>query len=172
VVRVFNIKPQTRRLNARALLGLLKFIKLKSILQIIITNWIHVVGFLITTYFSLILFEILGIGDGYDWRQLIFYLIISVPFLFVTFGLPVLAGFYIVIAILDFLAFKYTKLRINRILQFEWFLLVIPFVYWAFLYEYWLWITLSVSFFFTQMMRKGMIKNIIELKISNETIAQ
>jgi hypothetical protein len=31
--------------------------------QIILTNWVHLVGFYLTTYFSFILFSILGIED-------------------------------------------------------------------------------------------------------------
>jgi len=153
-------------------LGYPKFKKVRSILKITATNWVHVVGFLVTTYLSLILFKLLGIGDGYEWRQLIFIGLFSVPFLFITFGLPILAGFYLVIVALDFLAFKFIKLKTKRILQLEWFLLIIPFIYWAFLYEYWLWITLSVSFYFTQVLRIEMINKIEVINLNEESIAQ
>jgi hypothetical protein len=144
----------------------------KSILKITATNWVHVAGFLVTTYLSLILFKLLGIGDGYEWRQLIFLGILSVPFLFITFGLPILAGFYLVLVAFDFLAFKAIKLKTKRILQLEWFLIIIPFIYWAFLYEYWLWITLSVSFYFTQILRIDMINKIQGINLNEESIAQ
>lgn len=124
-------------------------------LNIIKTNWVHFVGFYITSYISIILFKLLGIdGVNESWMQTILLNFIMVLFLFFTYGLIIILSFFLAITILDLVAFHFTKLKVIEILIIEWLLIISPFIYWAFKYEYWLWICLSISFLCTQYIRK------------------
>ncbi len=124
-------------------------------LNIIKTNWVHFVGFYITSYISIILFKLLGIeGVNESWTQTILLNFIMVLFLFFTYGLIIILSFFLAIIMLDLLAFRLTKLKVIEILIIEWLLIISPFIYWALKYEYWLWICLSISFLCTQYIRK------------------
>ncbi|GEM_PF-5406779 len=136
--------------------------RLKQTLKIISTNWVHLVGFYVTTYFSLILFNSLGL-ETYateTWNQTLFLNLIMIPFLFFTYGLMFIGGFFGTMILIDSIGFNLTKTKTNLILFLEWIIIIPPFVTWAFEYDYWLWLTLIVSFGFTQWIRKSKIENI------------
>lgn len=131
-------------------------------LNIIKTNWVHFVGFYITSYVSIILFKLLGIdGVNESWMQTIFLNFIMVLFLFFTYGLIIILSFFLAIIILDMLSFRLTNLKVIEVLIIEWLLIISPFIYWAFKYEYWLWICLSISFLCTQFIRKKWLDEVV-----------
>jgi hypothetical protein len=136
--------------------------RIKMTFQIILTNWVHLVGFYLTTYLSLILFKILGIEDFTDdnWSVILFFSPLTIPILFFTYGLIIIGCFYISIAILDSIAFNLIKEKTGVILFLEWIMIIPLFVMWAFEYEYWLWLTLIFSFLVTQWIRKSKIEKI------------
>jgi hypothetical protein len=138
--------------------------KIKRLLKIISTNWIHLVGFYITTYLSLILFKLIGLETSDSWESLLLTSIFSILLLFIIYGPMIIGGFYSAIFIMDIVAFSWTNNWRREILIIEWIIISIPFIYWAFENEYWLWITLSVSLLTTQMVRLRRIKE-IEIKI-------
>ncbi|QHL86835.1 hypothetical protein GU926_05035 [Nibribacter ruber] len=72
-----------------------------------------------------------------------------------------MAGFFSALALLDVFCFSFIKNKIKTILLIEWIIIVPIFIYWAFEYEYWLWITLAISFFVTQQLRDKKIKKIV-----------
>lgn len=134
----------------------------KKSLLIISTNWIHIVGFYLTTYISLIVFKLIGFEDSKTegWNQILFHNILSIPILFMTYGILIILGFYISIIILDLVTINRTKEKIKVILIIEYLLIVPIFLNWALEYEYWLWIPLSISFLITQLMREKRIDGI------------
>lgn len=127
--------------------------------RILATNWIHIVGFYISLYVFGIICKAIGLDrfsyDSWDW-QLVRSLW-TIPLLFLIYGLPFIGGFYLVQLFLDFMLFRFSRLRPWGILLLEWLLIVPVFIYWAFLYEYWAWIVLSLSFLATQAIRKRWI---------------
>jgi hypothetical protein len=131
---------------------------MKRLAKILRTNWIHLLGFYVTTYFSIVLFHYLEIrrfqGDS---PNSIFLLTFSIPMLFFTYGLVFLVSFYALIIFFDLIAFHFTKLSTKSIMLLEWALIIPPFIYWAFKEEYWLWLVLVTSLLLTQLIRIKMI---------------
>jgi hypothetical protein len=131
---------------------------MKRLAKILRTNWIHLLGFYVTTYFSIVLFHYLGSGRfRSDLPNSIYLLTFSIPMLFFTYGLVFLASFYTLIIFLDLIAFHFTKLSTKSIMLLEWGLIIPPFIYWAFTEEYWLWLVLVTSLLVTQLIRIRMI---------------
>lgn len=137
-------------------------IRLKRTFHIILTNWIHLVGFYLTTYLSYMLFKILGFEDfTYEnWNDILFLSPLTIPLLFFTYGLFIIGWFYLLVVSLDSIAFNLIKEGTALILFFEWIMIIPLFLMWAFEYEYWLWLTLIFSFLVTQWIRKSMIEKI------------
>lgn len=131
-------------------------------LSTIKTNWIHIFGFYASTYAALIIFRLLGIARySYEsWNSTLFLNLLTIPLLFFTYGLVILFGFYLIIILLDLLAFRFIRAKVGYILIFEWLLIIPPFIYWAFKYDYWLWIFLATSFLCTQFIRKRKLDKI------------
>jgi hypothetical protein len=138
------------------------------LLKIISTNWTHLVGFYLTTYLSFILFKIIGLGDDYEWDTLWFGFI-SAGLLFIVYGLDILGYFILTILTMDIISFSWTNKWIKETLIIQWIIISTPFIYWAFEYQYWLWITLSISLLITQMIRRKKIE-IINKKTGTVTL--
>jgi hypothetical protein len=138
------------------------------LLKIISTNWTHLVGFYLTTYLSFILFKIIGLGDDYEWDTLWFGFI-SAGLLFIVYGLDILGYFVLTILTMDIISFSWTNKWIKETLIIQWIIISTPFIYWAFEYQYWLWITLSISLLITQMIRRKKIE-IINKKTGTVTL--
>jgi hypothetical protein len=136
--------------------------KLKDTFKILATNWVHFVGFYVTTYVSLILFKLIGLDgtENDEWSTILFLSLLTIPLLFFVYGLRIIGGFFAAIVLLDIIGFNLKPARIKLILFLEWVLIIPPFINWAFEYDYWLWITLSISFLTTQLLRKKAIENI------------
>jgi len=136
-------------------------VKMKAVLKIYSTNWIHLVGFLSGSYIYLairnIFFPERTTNTFEDWLTGILML----PVFFLTYGLVFLLAFVAIMFILDTLFFINNKEHILRLLFWQWFIIVLQPITWAFEYRYWLWIVLSVTFFITQYIRSKKIKNII-----------
>ena len=135
---------------------------MKRQLAIIKTNWIHLPGFYVSTYFSIIIFQLLGLDryQGHSWLNTLLMNIIAIPFLFFTYGLMFIVSFYVLITLLDFIAFRFTKFKVVTIMVIEWIIIIPPFIYWAFKEEYWLWLVLISSLFCTQIIRTKCIESI------------
>ena len=128
---------------------------IKGILKIISTNWIHLVGFYITTYLTLVIGEIFNPTEG--WEPIIVTGFLAAFMLFALYGYAIIGWFYLAILIMDMAAFGWKSRWTKEILIVEWVIISAPFVYWAFKYEYWLWLALSMSLLATQMLRKRSI---------------
>jgi hypothetical protein len=142
--------------------------KLKNTSKILATNWIHFVGFYVTTYLSLILFKLIGLEgtENDEWSTILFLSLLTIPLLFFVYGLRIIGGFFVAIVLLDIIGFNLKHAKIKLILLVEWILIIPPFINWAFEYDYWLWITLSISFLTTQLLRKRAIDNIIKSNLA------
>ena len=136
--------------------------KLMLTFKIILTNWVHLVGFYLVTYLSIILFALFGF-EGYtieNWAQTIFLNLIMILYLIFGYGFLPLVGFFGVIVILDLICFNFVRTKTTWILFLEWVLIIPTFLLWAFKYEYWLWIALIISFGITQWLRERKIKDL------------
>lgn len=148
--------------------------KLKTLLKIIATNWIHLLGFYITTYLSSIFFKLLGIGnsEGYEWEVILFLSLLTIPLLFFTYGVRIIGGFFGGIILLDLIGFNLKILQLRLILLIECLIIIPLFINWAFEYNYWLWLTLSGSFIVTQFLREQMIVKILQKQNSVKNLAE
>ena len=137
--------------------------EIKKTLRIASTNWIHLVGFYVTTYLSLILFKLVGLeGSENDyWDVLLFLSLLTIPLLFFTYVLIIIASFFGAILLLDSIGFNLKIQRTRLILIFQWIIITPPFIFWAFEYEYWLWLSLCLSFLVTQLIREKTINKIL-----------
>ena len=127
---------------------------MKSIGRILLTNWIHLVGFYVTIYLYGIATKLLGVEGAYDtWDWQLVHSLWTILLAFLLYGLPIIGGFYLTLLFLDFMLFRFSSLRSWTILLLEWCLIVPVFIYWAFLHEYWTWVVLSLSFLTTQSIR-------------------
>jgi len=127
---------------------------MKSIGRILLTNWIHLVGFYVTIYLYGIATKLLGVAGAYDtWDWQLVHSLWTILLAFLLYGFPIIGGFYLTLLFLDFMLFRFSSLRSWIILLLEWCLIVPVFIYWAFLYEYWTWVVLSLSFLTTQSIR-------------------
>lgn len=105
-----------------------------------------------------------GIYDRYDtWTLTLLRTFISSLFLLFAYGFIFLVGFYITLAVLDYMLFRFVKMNVLKAIILEWLLLIPPFVYYAFEYKYWLWLMLSFSFLITQFLRKHKIERFLEM---------
>lgn len=122
-----------------------------------------------TTYMSLILFKLIGLeGTTNDsWNEIIFLSLLTIPLLFFTYGILIIGGFLGVIVILDAIGFNLTTNKVRLILILEWLIVIPPFVNWAFEYEYWLWLPLTISLLVTQLIREKIIERIIKTRYNN-----
>ncbi len=137
---------------------------MKVVLKITSTNWIHLVGFYITTFLTLLLFKATGLsGESDTWMNALATMPSSVLGLFFLYGPVIIGSFYIALIILDIVCFRFTKLSVWKIILLEWIVIITPFIIWAFEYKYWLWIFLSFSFFVTQLLRKTKIERFLEI---------
>ena len=136
--------------------------KLKRAFKIVITNWIHFIGFYVTTYLTLIVFKIFGLENaGTDpWSEFLIETLVGILVLFFTYGLLVISAFFGILILLDLILFNINRLKVLEILLIEWAILIIPFIYWGFEYDYPLWFILSLSFLGTQLMRKKELEKI------------
>src|SRR5690606_7283822 len=137
--------------------------EIKKTLRIASTNWIHLVGFYVTTYLSLILFKLVGLegSENEYWDVLLFLSLLTIPLLFFTYGLIIIVSFFGAILLLDIIGFNLKIHRIRLILFFQWIIIIPPFIFWAFEYEYWLWLSLCLSFLVTQLIREKTINKIL-----------
>src|SRR5690606_16652642 len=131
---------------------------IRRILKIVTTNWIHIVGFYLITYLTLVIGSFFDPTEG--WEPIILTGFLAALLLFVVYGYVVVGWFYLAIVLLDVICFTWTNKWRKEILIIEWLIISAPFIYWAFEYEYWLWITLSISLLTTQMLRLKRIKEI------------
>lgn len=126
-----------------------------KIIKLMSTNWIHLLGFYVSSYFYVIFSKLIGIEQPFDnWSTAIFYNLLGTLFLLFTYGLVIVIGFYLLILFLDLLLFQFKRLRLIEIVLIEWILIIPPFIYWAFKEEYWLWLVLVASLLTTQLIRR------------------
>lgn len=138
--------------------------KFKTLLKIIATNWVHLLGFYITTYLSSIFFKLFGIenSEGYEWEVVLFLNLLMIPLLFYIYGLRIIGGFFGAIIFLDLIGFNINIQKTRIILLIECLIIIPPFINWAFEHSYWLWLTLSGSLIVTQFLREKMIVKILQ----------
>lgn len=141
---------------------------LMKLLKILLTNWVHLPGFYIVIYLSGLLFKALGLAwQGVSWDFILDNSFSSTYGLLFLYGRWLVIGFYTILIALDIICFvmlfKFSNVRVKEILTAEWILISIPFIYWAFKHQYWLWIMLCLAFLCTQQFRKSVINKVLNL---------
>ncbi|HVS94591.1 MAG TPA: hypothetical protein VHE59_21280 [Mucilaginibacter sp.] len=136
-------------------------LELNHPLKVVLTNWIHFLGF----YLCVEIFDITNLFTHYDsnvsWQMVIIGVLLGPLFLMLTYGLLIIAAFLVAIVCLDLIFFSIIKNKILLIVIIEWVLIIPIFIYWAFKYEYWLWLGLSVAFYITQYIRAKKVVRIL-----------
>nr|MBB6139473.1 hypothetical protein [Mucilaginibacter sp. X5P1] len=129
--------------------------------KIALTNWIHLLGFYLWLEISAIAHLFVNYDSSDNWQSILFGLLLGVPFLMFSYGLLIIVGFLLVIVLLDLILFSIIKNNILLIMVIEWILIIPIFIYWAFKYEYWLWLGLSFTLLITQYIRSKKIGKIL-----------
>ncbi|MGY2134893.1 hypothetical protein ACW9KT_21865 [Hymenobacter sp. HD11105] len=138
---------------------------MKKILQIIATNWIHLVGFYLMSYAFGIISKIFGLeGEHETWQSILISNLLLIPVAFLWYGPLIIGGFYAVLTGLDVLCFTVVRQSLWKVLLLEWVLIVPIFIWWAFDNHFWLWLALAFSFLLTQWMRRPEIERILQAK--------
>jgi hypothetical protein len=132
-----------------------------KLFAIYLTNWIHLVGFLISIYIVGFVSEI-----GGDQKHTIEEWgigILMVPLIIVIYYLPFLIIFIGLIILLDTAFFYYETVdqKIIFNLFLESIVIVLISMLWVYEYNVFLWATLSISLFCTQYLRSKKIHQII-----------
>ncbi len=135
----------------------------RNILKTLTTNWIHIVGFYFATYLTIVIGSIFDPTEG--WEPIILTGFVAALLLFFVYGYVIVGWFYLVIVGMYIVAFSWKNKRTRQTLIIEWIIISAPFIYWAFEFQYWLWIVLSISLLITQMLRLKRIKKIRSLKL-------
>ncbi|MEQ9593714.1 MAG: hypothetical protein RLN86_14005 [Cyclobacteriaceae bacterium] len=135
---------------------------MKKLLRIFATNWIHFPGFYLSAYVYFIAAKLFGPPNNQSWEDLLLHNTYGILVLFLFFGLFVVMGFYLALAIMDFILFKKENNKPRQALLIEWALFALVAIFFAFRYDYWLWLALAISFYITQMMRLKKIRTIVE----------
>ena len=132
---------------------------MKKLICIVLSNWIHLPGFYFTVYISGIIFKVVGLDSNESWVRILIQSPISILLAFILYGSIFIIGFYVSITFLDIILFCRKKQKIKWIVFAEWIAISSPFIYWAIKYDFWIWISLSISFLATQIMRIKKIEN-------------
>jgi hypothetical protein len=145
----------------------------KASLKIVLTNWIHLLGFYAMSYLSLIFFKAIGLDSRNDtWETVLFLYPLTIAESFFLYGPIIIGGFYAVVIWLDVLCFNLLKTQPWKILVLEW-LLVIPFfIKWAFEYKFWIWFPLCLSFLTTQFIRRRPIERLLKKSAQGSLITK
>ncbi len=125
----------------------------KRLTTVIKTNWIHLLGFYICIELFMVVSAIIDSKHHYQLQLFVFQLLLPALMLLFTYGLVPLIAFYLILLLLDLVLLTQTKLAIFDIVLIEWIIIAPIFIYWAFKYDYWLWLLLVSSFLVTQFIR-------------------
>lgn len=129
---------------------------MKNNLKILATNWINLIGI----FLSVLLYSI--IYGFINTSQNIFQSILASSIVIILYGVIFWIGFLITILILDIVIISLNKkINVRIMLLLEWFIISLPFFYWAIKYNQWVFIVAIISFFITQVLRAKKIEKII-----------
>ncbi|RNI30025.1 hypothetical protein EFA69_10915 [Rufibacter immobilis] len=124
------------------------------------SNWVNVLGLVITVYLFTFLMMFV-ISPEQDNDRMSIWLGGTLILIF-GYGFIVWLGFLTAIILLDIFLIVPSRIRLKEKLLLEWLIIILPFIYWAFEYDYWLWLMLATSFLITQIIRKNKIESIIK----------
>lgn len=129
--------------------------------RVLLTNWIHLPGFYLAAYVTFIFYKIIGVGHAYSWRAVLLENVYALLPLFFFYGLPFIVGFYLIMFIMDAMSFWMNSPGRPKTMLIQWLVISIPAILSAFYFEYWLWLSLLISFYLTQRIRQRKIKAIL-----------
>ena len=117
-------------------------------------------------YLSGIFFKAVGIDNKSDtWADVIVSSLFSILLAFILYSPIITVGFYGILILLDVVCFHFLKMKVWKVLLLEWILIIPPFIVWAFEYDFWIWIAMTLSFLITQLIRKKEIEQIISFGV-------
>lgn len=122
-------------------------------MKILKTNWINILGVGLTLFIYSLLNSIIGFDAAFSQALFGAFLLIGL------YGLIFWVGFLIVLIVLDYLLIIPAKNNLKQRLLLEWLIIIIPFVYWAVIYERQrvLFIVAMAAFLITQLLREKLI---------------
>lgn len=130
--------------------------------KILLTNSVHLPVFYVVIGLSGLFLKTLGLTEpNVSWNFVLANTFSSTYELLFLYGRWLILGFYSTLIVLDIICFGLLKMRVIELLLSEWFLLSIPFIYWAYERQYWLWIILCLAFSGTQLIRRSMINKVL-----------
>lgn len=117
-------------------------------------NSLHVLGFFLAIFLITLIVEF----EGSITSEYFINSIIEVLTLIVFYGYPFIIGFLIYMIITDLILIYILKLRLIISLSIQWVLIGIPFIFFMFKYEYYLWGILLAVLVLTQFVRYKKIR--------------
>lgn len=129
-------------------------------MKILLTNRLNIIGVFITVFLYTLIYNCV-IDDGVT-RNLFQSIIAAFLFLFL-YGIIFLIAFLIALIFLDLILIIPNQKNLKIKLLLEWFIVSIPFVYLATIYERQrvIYLVAVVTFFITQLLREKLIKRIV-----------
>lgn len=120
-------------------------------LRVFLTNWINFLGIFLSTYIAIMLSDINNLP----------YTLLSSLYSVLGYGFLFWRGFFITIFLMDIVLLN--KRNVNIMLLIEYVIISIPFIYWGFKYNEWIFFVAIIAFLISQYLRKDRI-----LKIFND----
>ncbi|MFN3664864.1 MAG: hypothetical protein ACK4S0_01820 [Sediminibacterium sp.] len=131
-------------------------------LKIIITNWVNIVGVFIAVYIYGVINTLVDpeVANGtVDTLRLAF---LGSLFGIVLYGMIFWIGYIVALIFLDFILIGKDEKNLYLKLMIQWGLISLPFIYWLFRYEQWVFLVAVIAFFITQNLRKNKIIKLLE----------
>jgi hypothetical protein len=125
-------------------------------MKILKTNWINIIGVLGAVFLYSV---ILNLTDS-NTSQNIFQAVFAGLILILFYGVMFWVLFIVSLIIFDLLFIVKNQSNLKIKLLAEWFILSVPFIYWAIKYSEWIFLVAIISFLITQLRRRKMIEKV------------
>ena len=122
--------------------------------KILATNSINVIGIFLSTYFYGVINAILS--QSLTLFQILIGILISI----ILYGMIFWLIFFIGILLLDFILISKSRKNLKQKLYLEWLIISLPFFYWIFQHQEWIFLVATISFLITQTFREAKILKI------------
>lgn len=124
-------------------------------MKLLYTNWINIVGVFIVSFLFTAIFDSLDPNVSRNFFQAVTASLIGI----LLYGMLFWICFIIALIILDLFLIVFNQKHLEIKLFLEWIIISSPFIYWAIKYpeQRSLYIVAVVTFFITQLLRKGLI---------------
>jgi hypothetical protein len=123
-------------------------------MKILKTNWINVIGVLITVFLYTVILDLIDLETSNNFFQAVF----SGLVLILLYGVVFWLLFIVSLIVFDILFIVKNQSNLKLKLLSEWIILSAPFFYWVIKYREWIFLIAIISFLITQLFREKMIE--------------